>query len=177
RAGLCDLDASARALMLRSRGGPARLVKGFLGAENAGDGTYAVVQSQAHSWVEVLVPARDPRRAPASDWLAVDPTPSGEAPAPGPWSLAGLWQDTTPSDYRLWGDVVGGSTAERQAALFGRLSMPRGLGAALAALMRGWWALFALAPLLYLGARLAGRLRHSGGPRRRPAAGLELYGR
>src|SRR5262249_59177878 len=69
--GHCHRYAGGLTLMLRSLGIPARIVKGFRGADALGDGTYAVRQSHAHSWVEVLlrrsVPGVDPdarRRGP-----------------------------------------------------------------------------------------------------------------
>lgn len=81
RDGHCERFASGLALTLRSLGIPARVVKGFRGLEATGDGVYIVRNYHAHSWVEVLVPRRDPGLAPgnprgmALEWLVLDPTP------------------------------------------------------------------------------------------------------
>ncbi|HTU23470.1 MAG TPA: transglutaminaseTgpA domain-containing protein [Gemmataceae bacterium] len=56
--GHCERFATALALMLRSVGIPARLVKGFRGCESVGDGYYVVRQRHAHAWVEILLPHR-----------------------------------------------------------------------------------------------------------------------
>jgi protein-glutamine gamma-glutamyltransferase len=87
RAGHCQRFATALAMMLRSLGIPAQLVIGYRGCEALGDGHYVVRQSQAHAWVEALVPALDAPPARADDpagpqvksvqWLSLDPTPSG----------------------------------------------------------------------------------------------------
>ena len=55
-AGHCERYASGLTLMLRGCGIPARVVKGFRGAEHQADGVYVVRQSDAHAWVEALVP-------------------------------------------------------------------------------------------------------------------------
>src|SRR5262249_52864770 len=46
--GHCERYAAALTLMLRSQDIPARVVKGFRGADHLGDGAYVVRQSQAH---------------------------------------------------------------------------------------------------------------------------------
>lgn len=81
REGHCERFASGLALTLRSLGIPARVVKGFRGLEEKDEGIYAVRNYHAHSWVEALVPRRDPglaagnRRGMAWEWLVLDPTP------------------------------------------------------------------------------------------------------
>ena len=68
RRGHCEYFSSALAIMLRGIGIPARNVTGFAGGEyNSYGGYYAVRQSDAHSWVEALVPGRG--------WVTLDPTP------------------------------------------------------------------------------------------------------
>ena len=81
RDGHCERFASGLALTLRSLGIPARVVKGFRGFEPKEEGVYIVRNYHAHSWVEVLVPRKDPGLAPgnprgmAYEWLVLDPTP------------------------------------------------------------------------------------------------------
>jgi transglutaminase-like putative cysteine protease len=70
--GHCEYFATALAVMLRGVGIPSRNVTGFLGGEyNVYGGYYSLRQSDAHSWVEALIPDRG--------WVTLDPTPaSGE---------------------------------------------------------------------------------------------------
>ena len=73
REGHCEYFATAMVLMLRSRGIPARLATGFLGAEyNPLEGYYVVRQSNAHAWVEAFLPDRG--------WTVFDPTPPAGRP-------------------------------------------------------------------------------------------------
>jgi transglutaminase-like putative cysteine protease len=90
RAGHCEYFASALALMLRSRGVPARVATGYrLGAWNEQGGYFLVTQSEAHSWVEYYDPE-------AGGWRTADPSP---APPPAPFGTApfaaawGRWAD------------------------------------------------------------------------------------
>src|SRR5262249_39526807 len=78
RRGSCERSASSLALMLGSVGIPARVVKGFRGAEYQGDGVHHVLNSHAHAWVEAVVPARS---GAGVEWLTLDPTPQTDAPA------------------------------------------------------------------------------------------------
>jgi hypothetical protein len=72
RAGHCEYFAAALALMLRSRGVPARVVVGYrLGPWLREGGYFLVTQDEAHSWVEYYDPD-------SSGWRVADPTP----PAP-----------------------------------------------------------------------------------------------
>ena len=67
RAGFCEHYASAFALLMRIGGVPSRVVLGYLGGEPNGlVGHYAIWQSDAHAWVEVLIAGRG--------WVRVDPT-------------------------------------------------------------------------------------------------------
>jgi hypothetical protein len=97
RRGHCNRFSTALALMLRSVEIPTQVVVGFRGCEPLGDGRYQVLQSQAHSWVEVLVrrPSRRPD-VPAGTldwyWLTLDPTPSSELAG----QAAASWHE------RLW---------------------------------------------------------------------------
>ncbi len=68
KSGHCEYFSTAMIMLLRSIGVPARQVTGFLGAEwNPYGNFYAVRQSHAHSWAEVL----DVERG----WYRFDPTP------------------------------------------------------------------------------------------------------
>ncbi len=70
RAGHCEYFSSAMAVLLRAADVPTRNVTGFLGGTyNRYGRFYAVLQGDAHSWVEVW----DPRVG----WTTWDPTPSG----------------------------------------------------------------------------------------------------
>jgi hypothetical protein len=69
KAGHCEYFSTAMAVMLRTRGIPARVVNGFLPGEyNDTAGAYTVRQSDAHSWVEVYFPE-------SRSWVTFDPTP------------------------------------------------------------------------------------------------------
>lgn len=66
REGHCEHFATALALMLRTRGIPARLVGGFYGGERIGQ-RYVVRAGDAHAWVEIWVDGKG--------WLVLDATP------------------------------------------------------------------------------------------------------
>lgn len=73
RTGHCEYFATAMVLMLRSRGIPARLATGFLGADyNPMENYYVVRQANAHAWVEAYLPS--------SGWTVFDPTPPAGRP-------------------------------------------------------------------------------------------------
>lgn len=73
RAGYCQQFSGAMALLLRMGGVPARVAAGFSpGTYDEERREYVVRDLDAHSWVEVYVPA--------TGWVAFDPTPS-DAPA------------------------------------------------------------------------------------------------
>ena len=73
RRGHCEYFASSMVLLLRSQGIPARLVTGFLGAEqNRLEDYYVVRQSNAHAWVEAYLPE--------TGWTLFDPTPPDGRP-------------------------------------------------------------------------------------------------
>ncbi|HVS03865.1 MAG TPA: transglutaminaseTgpA domain-containing protein [Thermoanaerobaculia bacterium] len=81
RRGHCEYFASAMVLLLRSQGVPARLVTGFLGAdENPLEGYFTVRQSNAHAWVEAWIPG--------DGWTVFDPTPSAGRPSTQEANLA-----------------------------------------------------------------------------------------
>jgi protein-glutamine gamma-glutamyltransferase len=67
RRGFCEHFASSFAVLMRLAGIPSRVVLGYLGGEpNRIGGYHMVWQSDAHAWVEVLIPDRG--------WVRVDPT-------------------------------------------------------------------------------------------------------
>lgn len=116
--GHCERFAAALALMLRSVGVPARVIKGYRGADSEGGGNYVVRQNQAHAWVEALVPSHAaPDRF---DWLTLDPTP-GTATSPS-FSLARLWDRSQRGTQFLWDDLIVGYNSDSQADLLHRLT-------------------------------------------------------
>ncbi len=81
--GHCQRFATTLAVMLRTQGIPCQLVLGYRGMEQQADGTYVIRESNAHAWVEVLIPRPDPNRPkePTFAWLTLDPTPGNEEPS------------------------------------------------------------------------------------------------
>ncbi|MDE2492118.1 MAG: DUF3488 domain-containing protein, partial [Elusimicrobia bacterium] len=76
RSGNCEYFATAAAILMREAGVPARLVTGFHADEwNEWGRFYDVRQSQAHAWVEALLPGRG--------WVRYDATPAESG-----WSAA-----------------------------------------------------------------------------------------
>jgi transglutaminase-like putative cysteine protease len=68
RQGHCETFATAMAVLCRSIGIPARVIKGFYSTEfNRYEKFFAVRQNHAHTWVEVWLDG--------FGWLTVDPTP------------------------------------------------------------------------------------------------------
>jgi protein-glutamine gamma-glutamyltransferase len=119
--GHCEYFATAMALMLRTRGLPARIVNGFAGAEWNPVGEYWLVrQDHAHSWVEVWFPA--------SGWVVFDPTPSagGGLEASAQRGLRARLADWADYGQLLWSDVMLdydlGNQAEGFQALIRRLA-------------------------------------------------------
>ena len=73
--GYCDIFATTLAIMCRGVGLPARVATGFApGRFDSELGGYLVRESDAHAWVEVLLPGQG--------WVTVDPAPQ-EAQSPG----------------------------------------------------------------------------------------------
>jgi len=135
--GHCARYASALTAMLRTQGIPSRVVLGFRGADDQGDGQYVVRQSNAHSWVEVLVQRPGPDSLPRQHWLTLDPTP-GEDVALRDLSWWGrAWHGVRQSGADYWRNFVTDYNPRQQEALWRQLvsifSFDRG-GLALA----GW---------------------------------------
>ncbi|VTS02770.1 DUF3488 and transglutaminase-like domain-containing protein [Tuwongella immobilis] len=125
RQGHCNRYASGLVMMLRSLGIPARLVLGFRGHQSLGDGLYAVNQSMAHAWVEVLIrrpevpptPPRNENRPESTNWyfLSLDPTPSLEADADS--NAISRWLgDTQIQGNLFFRDYILGYDSNRQKA-------------------------------------------------------------
>jgi transglutaminase-like putative cysteine protease len=94
RRGHCNRFSTALALMLRSQGIPSRVVLGYRGAEEVSDGKYEIRSSNAHSWVEAMIPRPRPDGEPAWHWLTLDPTPSTEEMEETEFQWGRWWDDT-----------------------------------------------------------------------------------
>ncbi len=154
--GYCEHYAGGLALMLRALGIPARVVIGYRGVEDEGAGSYLVRQSQAHAWVECLVPCRAPSGEARWQWLELDPTPAGEAPGPATFDLK-AWRDRlVAAGEEFWQHFVLDYNPDQQESLWSaaaqalaglrgtRLSsgwVPAAAGAALASLLSAAWLL------------------------------------
>ncbi len=125
RQGHCECYATALALMLRSVGIPAQVVKGYRGAESQGDGTYLVRNRDVHSWVEAMVESLppDPRYA----WLTLDPTPETEAPPAPNFSVLRWLQDRLREGGEFWKVMVLDYDAEQQANVWDDMTTARGV--------------------------------------------------
>jgi hypothetical protein len=124
--GHCERYASALTLMLRAVGIPARIVKGYRGADSQGDGTYLVRHRHAHAWVEILSPRRDTKRL-AFDWVTFDPTPSESAPSKPKFSLKHWLQESQRNAVQLWREMIVDFNADEQADLWSSLKPGRRL--------------------------------------------------
>jgi transglutaminase-like putative cysteine protease len=123
--GHCEYFATALAIMLRALDIPSRNVTGFVGGEyNPYANHYGIRQSDAHSWVEAMIPDRG--------WVTLDPTPPGrDAMGPG----ASLFDDlrkmvdaaraywmTQVVSYDLRSQI---SALKRLRSFIGQLSFPK----------------------------------------------------
>jgi protein-glutamine gamma-glutamyltransferase len=94
RRGHCNRFSTALALMLRSQGIPSRIVLGYRGADEVGDGKYEVRNAMAHSWVEAMIPRQRPDGETAWHWLTLDPTPATEDTEVAEFQWSRWWDDT-----------------------------------------------------------------------------------
>jgi hypothetical protein len=109
RSGHCEYFASSMAIMLRTIGIPTRMVNGFLTGEyNPVGKSYAVRQSDAHSWVEVWLPGWG--------WVDFDPTPPD--PNEGELSLATLMSHYMDALDLFWNSYVLTYDTDTQLQLF-----------------------------------------------------------
>ncbi len=90
--GYCNYYASAMAVLTRAVGIPARVVSGYASGDYR-DGAYHVIESNAHSWVEVYFPGYG--------WIEFEPTASKpEIERPKKPSFNRENADETPDDSR-----------------------------------------------------------------------------
>lgn len=166
KSGHCERFAAALALTLRSLGVPARVVKGYRGAEEEEPGKYVVRLDQAHSWVQVLV-----REGDGWVWLTLDPTPGG-ADASNPLVSWFGWMGAVDPDY-LWRRFVLNYNGDLQTVVlqhFWHSAAGRQL----------FWqvpAVGAAAALAFIGWRRRGRLRFIGRRQPRVASAPAFYRR
>jgi len=111
RAGFCEHYATALALVLRSVGIPARVVVGYHGAEPQGDspgmeGVYLVRQSDAHSWVEALLPRRGSDGQLEAYWQTLDPTPAVDPHAKTVFSWGKWWRGSQQKLRDFWKNLI-----------------------------------------------------------------------
>jgi transglutaminase-like putative cysteine protease len=123
REGHCERFASALVLMLRTQGVPARLIKGYRGAESLGEGRFLVRQNMAHAWAEVLVSRPTDDGGPPHEWLTLDPSPLNEAPR-GASAVAEWWKDKTSAGASMWQRLIVNYDAQQQASVLASVSPP-----------------------------------------------------
>jgi protein-glutamine gamma-glutamyltransferase len=111
KSGHCEYFSTAMAVMLRTRGIPARVVNGFLPGEyNEAAGAYTVRQSDAHSWVEVYFPE-------SGSWVTFDPTPSAGKEVPVRTGLAAQLGKYAEAFELIWFQYVIGYDKQEQRSL------------------------------------------------------------
>jgi transglutaminase-like putative cysteine protease len=164
RRGTCERYASSLALMLRSVGIPARIVKGYRGWDLEA-GQYVVRQSHSHAWVEALVPAEGPGPL-RMEWLTLDPTPSRERP-PAESVIARWWEQGRRTGQSFWQEMILGYGSRRQSALWEDLPAKARLAGGVLFLAASALASF----------RLARRFRRRRVGRREPFASGTLFAR
>jgi transglutaminase-like putative cysteine protease len=128
--GHCERYAAALALMLRSVGIPARVVKGFRGCENHGDGHYVVRHSHAHAWVETLVlrppltkgPNALPLEKLSFDWVTLDATPAEPTPVASRFPLTYFWEKVRDFSLQWWRVLIVEYNSDEQADLWDLLT-------------------------------------------------------
>jgi transglutaminase-like putative cysteine protease len=111
RAGNCEHFASGLAVLLRSRGIPARVATGFYSEEVDADGRSVLRRGHAHAWTEVRTD---------EGWETVDATPATGLPTP---ETAGL-RARIATVVGAWYRVVVGYDMEAQFAAYGFLGRP-----------------------------------------------------
>ncbi len=78
RRGYCEQYATSLGVMARAVGIPSRVVLGFTPGQRLGDGTIVVLDRNAHSWVEMWMPAQG--------WVRFDSTPRNDGVNPSAMS-------------------------------------------------------------------------------------------
>ncbi|HYJ85736.1 MAG TPA: DUF3488 and transglutaminase-like domain-containing protein [Pyrinomonadaceae bacterium] len=116
KAGHCEYFSTAMAVMLRTRGIPARVVNGFLPGEyNDAAGAYTVRQSDAHSWVEVYFPE-------SRAWVTFDPTPLAGRTEPVSQGLTAQLGKYAEAFELFWFQYVVGYDQQEQRSLAASLN-------------------------------------------------------
>jgi protein-glutamine gamma-glutamyltransferase len=111
KTGHCEYFSTAMAVMLRTRGIPARVVNGFLAGEyNDAADAYTVRQSDAHSWVEVYFPE-------TASWITFDPTPMAGRTEPVSTGLAAQAGKYAEALELIWFQYVVGYDKQEQRSL------------------------------------------------------------
>ena len=111
KSGHCEYFSTAMAVMLRTRGIPARVVNGFLPGEyNEAAGAYTVRQSDAHSWVEVYFPD-------SQAWVTFDPTPPAGRAEPVSTGFAAQLGKYAEALELIWLQYVVGYDKQEQRSL------------------------------------------------------------
>lgn len=160
--GHCEFFATALAVLLRSRGVPARVVNGFQGGEYNDFGEFVLIrQSDAHSWVEAWFPDEG--------WVQLDATPAADAP-PTPLAIVRAAQWGVEAWHRLVLDYdldsqIDGVVALAQAIPRIRVPAPEGGSQPLPG-GRGIFLLIGGGALVWAGRRLMAWLAGARAPRR-----------
>jgi transglutaminase-like putative cysteine protease len=111
KTGHCEYFSTAMAVMLRTRGIPARVVNGFLPGEyNDAADAYTVRQSDAHSWVEAYFPE-------TASWVTFDPTPMAGRTEPVSAGLAAQAGKYAEALELIWFQYVVGYDKQEQRSL------------------------------------------------------------
>lgn len=111
KTGHCEYFSTALAVMLRTRGIPARVVNGFLAGEyNDAADAYTVRQSDAHSWVEVYFPE-------TGSWVTFDATPMAGRTEPVSTGLAARAGKYAEALELIWFQYVVGYDKQEQRSL------------------------------------------------------------
>jgi transglutaminase-like putative cysteine protease len=109
KTGHCEYFATTLALMLRAVGVPTRMVTGFRGAVDTGDGGYEVQQRHAHAWVEGWVDG---------SWRTLDATPAARDDEIRTYGKSIHWTGDAGAYFSaLWNSYVVGLDQERQDTL------------------------------------------------------------
>ncbi len=99
--GYCEYFASAMAVMLRSVGIPARVATGFTGGfYNPVTKQLVVRASDAHAWVEALIPGPPGPNGGGEAWRTFDPTPA--APEGAAVSRFSMYMEAADDLWRDW---------------------------------------------------------------------------
>jgi hypothetical protein len=100
--GACEHFAGALVLMMRSAGIPSRVVNGYRGADNRGDGSYIIRESNAHAWTEALVELQGSDGVRRQTWKTLDPSPVEAVQASGLSTTWAAWWEYQKSIVRAY---------------------------------------------------------------------------